>query len=127
MADGFEHGREFTRVPLKLEAIVHGPTGCVFSGPARDIAMSGLYVQGHCEIPEGSPCSIEIQLGENDGPRVEANGQIVRVEEEGAAVVFSEIQLDSVEHLRNIVLYNAPDPQQIENEFASHLGLKRRS
>ena len=71
MAD-FENGREFTRVPLKLEAIVNGPTGRVFSGPARDIAMSGLYVQGRCEIPEGSPCSIEIRLGENDGPRTPA-------------------------------------------------------
>jgi hypothetical protein len=40
---------------------------------------------------------------------------------------FDELEgLDSYWHLRNLILYNAQDTGQVENEFANHLGLRKK-
>ena len=44
----------------------------------------------------------------------------------GCAIQFDEIVgLDSLDHLRNLVRFNAADPEQVEREFHEHLGLRR--
>ena len=46
--------------------------------------------------------------------------------EGGFAIQFTEIiGLDSLEHLRNIIMFNTHDPHQVEEEFHGHLGLKK--
>jgi len=54
-------------------------------------------------------------------------GKIVRSTEDGIGVDFTEMDLDSYEHLRNLVLLNANDVARIEGEFKDHLGLKKPS
>ncbi len=38
----------------------------------------------------------------------------------------SILGLESFEHLRNLVYYNAPDVEQVEQEFTAHVGIRKR-
>ncbi len=48
---------------------------------------------------------------------LQMKGEVVRVLDDGIGVSFIEIDLDSFHHLKNIVYYNAEDPDQIEEEI----------
>lgn len=65
-----------------------------------------------------------IFLGHDGGePVVDAEGKILRSCPEGVAVQFVKIDPDSLYHLQNIIRYNAPDPEVIEEEISNHPGL----
>ena len=52
---------------------------------------------------------------------------MVRATPEGFAVAIVElIGLDSLEHLRNLILYHVPNPDQVVHEFLEHNGLLRK-
>ena len=44
-------------------------------------------------------------------------GEVVRVEPDGLALHFSEIDFDSFYHLKNIIYYNSEDPDQVDLEL----------
>jgi len=50
---------------------------------------------------------------------------IVRSDQDGMGVEFTEMPLESYDHLRKMVLLNATDPERVEQEFRDHIGLKR--
>ena len=118
--------REFTRVGCGVSVSIQTSDGVAFSGPARDVSVRGAFVVGECPIPLGSECSVEISLV--GGPSVSAAGRIARVEDDkGFAIELIEVSLEAYDHLRKLVLYNAEDPERVESEFSSHLGLKQRT
>ncbi len=63
-----------------------------------------------------------------DGTEIEvhATGTVVRSAPDGCALQFNEIiGIDCLEHLRNLILFNAADTAQVEREFHEHLGLRQ--
>jgi hypothetical protein len=40
------------------------------------------------------------------------------------AIQFTSVDEESVEHLRNLVLFNAEDGNQVEHEFEVHVGIR---
>lgn len=120
--------REFTRVRRAIEVELRSGDEAV-RGEVRDVSLKGLFARCDPCWPEGTECEVAVRLGlDAEGElRVEARGKVVRQDPDGLGVEFRElIGLDSYWHLRNIVLYNAPDPEQAEREFAAHSGLHRR-
>lgn len=52
---------------------------------------------------------------------------MVRNYPDGVAFQFTKILgPESYGYLRNLVLYNASDTDQVENEFETHAGIKRK-
>jgi len=114
--------REFTRVRTRIPVDIDA-AGTVVSGEVRDISLNGLWMPATAPPPAGTPCRVVLHL---DAVTVQAVGRIVRSVADGFAVHFDELlEVESYEHLRNLILYNAQDPGQAEQEFDSHLGLKR--
>jgi hypothetical protein len=60
--------------------------------------------------------------------RIETGGRVVRTEDGGMAIHFEEISdLDSFDHLRNLVMSNSSiHTAQVEEELQNHLGIKPR-
>ena len=117
------NNREFTRVhsgiPVDVEA-----GGKKISGDAGNISLAGLWLPTTVPVPEQSPCRVTMHL--SGAITIRANGVVVRSEPDGIAVQFLELLgLESYEHLRNLIHYNAVDPPTAELEFDSHLGLRR--
>ncbi len=89
--------------------------------------MNGLFLLCDERLPVGADCRISLLLeGAESRPCIEMRGTVVRAAGAGVAVQFTEIEAESYDHLRNLVLHNASDTTQVEQEIVSHLGLKPR-
>ena len=88
--------------------------------------MKGMLIKTEERLPKDSVCHISIFLAEGE-VEIEVEGVVVNHYPEGLAFQFSKILgVDSFEHLRNLVLYNASDTEQVETEFRTHIGLKKK-
>ena len=122
-----EDSREFTRVPIKVEAEVHAENKSIFCDQTGDVSMKGLFLKSTTRFPSGTHCDVTLFLGGREGGmRIDVKGVVEHSSEKGMGVQFTEIGLDSYEHLQNLVLYNSQDSHKVEQEIKDHLGLKKR-
>jgi hypothetical protein len=78
-------------------------------------------------MPEKEDCSIRLHL-EGADAAVHIRGHVVRSGPAGCAIQFTEIVgIESLEHLRNLILFNSHDPAQVRQEFHAYLGLPRHA
>ena len=121
----FPHRREFSRVPVHLRAEVTLDGGARVDGTMENLSLKGGFLRTAAAPAPGTPCDIRMHL-EGTEIEVHAQGAVVRPGDGGVAIQFTEIVgIDSLEHLRNLILFNTRDPHQVEQEFHDHLGLKR--
>lgn len=118
--------REFTRVRTRIPVDIEHAGGHL-EGSTRDISLNGMFVATDGVLAEETPCQAVLHIDGRGGAIViRATGTVIRVLTGGLAIHFQELhELESYEHLRNLVLYNAADPAMAEQEFETHLGLKR--
>jgi hypothetical protein len=118
--------RGFIRVPFNSEVEVQVLGRTIRSREWIDLSMSGICLATGDEIPAaGSSCKVKIMLQAlENGPLIEARGRVVRSEPGSLAIEFSELDLDSYHHLRQLILNNAVDPEQAEKEFTAHWGIR---
>lgn len=126
MADtGDQHRRGCTRVALHLRAEVRCPGTPVQLGSIQNLGLEGGFFQTGSPPEVGRSCEIRVFLSGMD-LQVRASARVVRHGPGGCALRFEElIGLESLDHLRNLVLYNSEDPRQVEQEIHAHLGLRR--
>ncbi len=119
------HRREFSRVPVHLRADVTLDGGVRLEGTMENLSLKGGFLRTTGQAADGTPCDVRLHL-EGTEVEVHAQGKVVRPGPGGVAIQFMEIVgIDSLEHLRNLILFNTHDPDQVEQEFHDHLGLKR--
>jgi hypothetical protein len=120
--------REFLRVPLNIEIQLKGSNELVLKASTQDLSLRGVRVSQLGDLAVGEDCEVRLVLGEgSQAVHVEILGRVVRVGQDGVGVEFLGIRgAESLEHLRRLVLYNAPDVRQAEEEMRHHRGLKRR-
>lgn len=125
MADNL---RAFTRIATALATEVKGAGGTAH-GLTRDVALSGIFVVCPTPFPVGSTVSVVLLLGASlEEAHIAARGEVVRHEAGGMAIRFDELEgLESYDHLRNLVLLNSRDPERVERELESHVGLRPAS
>ena len=118
--------REFVRVPFVIGTTVRTSDRTIWSSNTLDVSMAGLRVETTETVPpDGTFCEVEIVLVEAPAPVIiEARGSIVRSKPGTLAVHFSEVDVDSYEHLRQLILNNSEDPERAEREFGTHWGIR---
>jgi hypothetical protein len=118
--------RGFVRVPFSIGTTIRTNDRTIWSSNTLDVSMNGLRVATTENVPpEGTSCEVEIVLAEAPDPVIiEARGTIVRSEPGTLAVHFSEIDIDSYEHLQQLILNNTEDPERAEKEFGAHWGIR---
>ncbi len=124
MESDHQHRRQCSRVKLHLRAELLCPGAAVVPGIIANLGLQGGFL--HTETPpeEGSPCQVRVFLDGTD-QLVCAIGRVLRHGPGGCAFRFEElIGLESLDHLRNLVLYNSDDPRRVEQEMHDHLGLR---
>jgi hypothetical protein len=85
-----------------------------YKGSSRDLSMRSLFIKTDKNLDVGTPCSVEIVLtGLQSELILKMEGHVVRNTDEGYAIYFDSVDLDSYTHLRNIVRYNSPDPEGV--------------
>ena len=124
----FPERREFTRVQVAMEVRVSALGRNILSREMKNISMSGMFLVAAENFPTGTGCQLTILLGgRGSQERIDINGKVVRVTQEGMAFHFEEILgVESYNHLRNLVLYNAPDAERLVREIGGSRGIKVR-
>ena len=118
--------REFTRVHLthSVELTVAGQPlpDCT----VRDLSMKGMLVITPARFPLGTPCEAVLTLVAGEA-EVRTAGTVAALHPEGFGMEFATIDgLESYIHLRNLVLFNSPDVEKVEEEFQSHSGIRKK-
>jgi len=73
----------------------------------QDISVSGVFVEGVSGVEQGEKCDVEFHLtGRTSSLVLEMAGETVRVQGEGVAVQFFDVDEDSFYHLQNVVYLN---------------------
>ncbi len=118
--------RAFTRSPITAEMQVRLACGVLLEGHALDISMNGVLFATERSLPIGNPVRVSMVLTAGDEQhRIDTEGSVVRITEEGVAIEFTAINEESLEYLRNLVLYNSPNIEKTDQELSSAIGLKR--
>ncbi len=85
----------------------------------RDLSLRGLYAYTQKPFTIGEDCEVRISLLEgNDEAGIVLKGVVVRTDDQGMGIQFTEIDADGFQHLRNIMYYNTGDPEKIDKELA---------
>lgn len=118
------HRREFTRVAVHVRAEVLADGNLHRGGTIENLSLKGGFFRSPSPPADGLPCELTLQL-EGTEIMVRVVGQVIRSGPAGCAIQFHEIVgIDSLEHLRNLILFNSHDPAQVQREFENHLGLR---
>ena len=115
---GNNEKRKNTRVTFQTSADLKFIDTSYSKCETENLSVKGVSVLGITGHQVGEKCELNLALsGSTSELRLEMKGEIVRVEENGVALHFTEIDLDSFYHLKNIVYYNSEDPDTIQAEF----------
>ncbi len=115
--------RRFSRVSFSVRAklLVDGKEYAVdclvnlsVGGCLLEVAAPGIVADTDCTLTLLLPWM---------APGVEIFGRVRRVGEGELSIQFTRIEPENLFHLQNIVRYNAPDPDQIEEEIQARRGL----
>ena len=111
--------RKNTRVPFQTTADLIFSDKSYQKCETENLSVKGVSIPGVVGHQINEECEVSLALsGTTSELRLEMKGKVVRVTAEGIGIQFTEIDLDSFYHLKNIVYYNAEDPDQIETELA---------
>ncbi len=129
MAEQLKDRRKFIRIPFHTEAEIQAGGQVLRSQNGIDVSMSGLRISTESAAPaEGSPCQVKITLKTAESRLlIEAKGKIIRSAAGTLAVNFTELDLDSYQHLRQLILNNTEEPEKAEQEFNAHWGIRPRA
>ncbi len=117
--------RRFSRISLEMPARVIVDGGASFEVEELvNLSIGGCLILNELDFVDGSGCKVTIPLSEGDEAlKIEVIGEVVRREKEFIAVKFTKISPESLFHLQNLIRYNAPDSDRIDDEIEEHPGL----
>ncbi|MBI9086521.1 MAG: PilZ domain-containing protein [Desulfobacterales bacterium] len=114
-----EEKRDKTRVKFKTQvAIRAGDMKITSEANSTDISLRGMFVRTDQVLPVDTACHVDILLsGSSSRLSIRVQGRVVREDREGLGIVFDSLDVDSYYHLKNLLLYNAQDPDSLEKEI----------
>ena len=87
--------------------------------PARNLSMGGLFIDNStlADVVDGE-CQLELhEKGEHSSLILKFSAKVVRVEQAGVGVEFTDMEDDSFMFLQTMVLYASDDPLGIAKDF----------
>lgn len=116
--------RRFSRVVFKMAAELT-VSGTVYKvDEIANLSVGGCQLDIDVELASGTECTLLIILNPADRRmNVKVDGHVARTEDGAVGVKFTSIEPDALTHLQNIIRYNSPDPDKIEDEIDEHPGL----
>jgi len=115
--------RKRTRVHFETQVVLKTDVSEIKADAnSSDISIKGMFITTDEKIPAGTPCDIEIVLsGTTSRLALNIEGVVARqdLDKDGLGITFNSMDVDSYFHLKNIVMYNAEDPDAVEEEMFS--------
>ncbi len=117
-----DNKRKNSRVPFRATISLDFPGQTHAECETVDLSLKGVFVLGVTSHQPGDCCRASLRLaGSTSHLTLTMNGRVVRVEKNGLALHFEEMDLDSFFHLKNILYYNSGDPDRLDAELGEQL------
>lgn len=114
--------RKNTRVPFQVAISLDFPDRSHADYETADLSLKGVFVLGLTGHKIGENCLATLSLvGSTSHLNLQIKGTVVRVKEDGLALHFYEMDLDSFFHLKNILYYNSENPDTLAEEIAAQI------
>jgi hypothetical protein len=107
--------RKFSRVLFHIEATVKFGDQ-QFVGNVENLSLHGMFLLTNGKLAIGDEVAITIALNDHPENKLEIDGKVVRITENGIAFIFEKIDFDSYAHLKRIVEFNTDDADSIDDE-----------
>jgi len=90
-----------------------------------NISLKGIFIETKELFKENTDCEVKLELPGTKPPIIlSISGEILRVEEKGVGVLFKQMDLDTFDHLKQIVLTNSSEPDKFLDECERRPGFK---
>ena len=114
--------RKNSRVPFQVIIGLDFPDQSHTECETADLSLKGVFVLGVTGHKPGENCLVSLRLvGSTSHLTLHMKGTVVRVEENGLALHFYEMDLDSFFHLKNILYYNSENPDTLDEELSAQI------
>lgn len=111
--------RKNTRVDFQATADIKFSATIYSKCETDNLSIKGVSILGITGHKIGEICEVFLALsGSTSELRLEMKAEVVRVDKAGIALHFTEVDLDSYYHLKNIIYYNSEDPDLIKTELS---------
>ena len=111
--------RNNARVAFQVRAVVKNRDTAI-EGEVENLSTGGMFFKTAEKLSVNETVAITILLhGSSSRLALDMTGRIVRIVDAGAAIKFTELDLDSFIHLRNIVSRNSLD-EKIIREYQNY-------
>ena len=93
---------------------------------SADLSLNGVLLEGKDPPPVGTTCQLEIELpGAALSPMtLSIQARVVRHSPQGFALTFEQMDPDTFEHLKKLVLYQSSQPEKVLEENKRRPGYK---
>ncbi len=110
-----DNKRKKTRVNFDTQVIIKTDTSEVNeTGDLKNLSLKGMFVKSKKKLPKDSTCQTEIILsGSSSNLRLKITGTVIHNTDDGFGIRFDAMDTDSYFHLKNIIMYNSPEPASI--------------
>ena len=121
--------RKSSRNSLKQNSELTLSDETVYTGTTKNISFSGVYM--YCpnakSIPIGETGSFKIFIqSQQETEIISFMCQVIRTDDDGVGLKFSDINLEGYQKFKNLMLYNSPDPDRLLAELEKNPGLDIR-
>lgn len=120
--------RRFTRAKVAVRVEVRLDCGVLIEGRACDVSLNGLFLETERSLPLRSRVRVKMVVGGGLGEaHIECAGIVSRLDWRGVAIELDQVAAESIEHLRELVRYDASDAVPAELELENPKGAKTMS
>ena len=113
------------RAEFGEEVLVDVEGGRQIKGHTENISLNGVFVVSEQKPAQDSLCQVQITLNRMSPPLViKIKAKVVRVADTGFAVHFVEMDVNTLEHLQKIVIYNSEKPEEVLKQNKNRPGFK---
>lgn len=119
---GEQDKRRHTRVVLSTRVDLRFDDREMLQCDAEDLCLSGMWVRADHERYPGDQCEIVFhRSGMMQNRPLTLRGEVIRVNDEGLALLFTDMNYRAYTSLQTVLLDNAENPFEVAEEFIDRL------
>jgi len=101
--------RRRSRIIYQAEVEIKTPIGKI-AGCTADISLNGAFIKTKHTLPINTPCSLILKLhNDHSAAYLSFEGVVVRIDKDGMAVRFTQMDPETFYHLWNVAYYYLGD------------------